>query len=239
MDDQTIPTVLPTMTQMPRVRVMSAKAGVATLILAAFSLSSPAAAEASTTSNAEGVVFSELTTNRQHLTSDPSAAVNALLKLVNERLNWMPAVAQSKQLLNLPIEDPARERMVLSSALKAVTLHAQAAGLEAPESDAILNFYSAQIEAAKTLQRRWIQQQNSKQNRINTSTEAQRRLARNYLNREIRPVLLQLGEKMALLIVQISADPNLRKTEINTFILKHHELPENQVRNLIQAIQAL
>lgn len=239
MDDQTIPTVLPTMTQMPRVRVMSTKAGVATLILAAFSLSSPAAAEASTTSNAEGVVFSELTTNRQHLTSDPSAAVNALLKLVNERLNWMPAVAQSKQLLNLPIEDPARERMVLSSALKAVTLHAQAAGLETPASDAILNFYSAQIEAAKTLQRRWTQQKNSKQNRINTSTEVQRRLARNYLNREIRPVLLQLGEKMALLIVQISADPNLRNTEINTFILKHHELPENQVRNLIQAIQAL
>ncbi len=239
MDDQTIPTVLPTMTQMPRVRVMSTKAGVATLILAAFSLSSPAAAEASTTSNAEGVVFSELTTNRQHLTSDPSAAVNALLKLVNERLNWMPAVAQSKQLLNLPIEDPARERMVLSSALKAVTLHAQAAGLETPASDAILNFYSAQIEAAKTLQRRWTQQKNSKQNRINTSTEAQRRLAHNYLNREIRPVLLQLGEKMALLIVQISADPNLRNTEINTFILKHHELPENQVRNLIQAIQAL
>jgi len=239
MDDQTIPTVLPTMTQMPRVRVMSTKAGVATLILAAFSLSSPAAAEASTTSNAEGVVFSELTTNRQHLTSDPSAAVNALLKLVNERLNWMPAVAQSKQLLNLPIEDPARERMVLSSALKAVTLHAQAAGLETPASDAILNFYSAQIEAAKTLQRRWTQQKNSKQNRINTSTEAQRRLAHSCLNREISPVLLPLRDKMALLIVQISADPNLRNTEINTFILKHHELPENQVRNLIQAIQAL
>lgn len=239
MDDQTVLTVLPTMTQMPRVRVIAAKAGVATLELAAFILSSPAAAETSITSNAAGAVFSELTTNRKHLRSDPSAAANALLRLVNERLHWMPAVAQSKRLLNLPIEDPARERIVLSSALKAVTIHAQATGLKAPSSDAILNFYSAQIEVAKMLQRRWLQQLNSKQNHVNTSTERQRRIARNYLNQEARPALLKLGEKMVPLIVQVSTDPNLRDAEINPLILKHHALPETQVRNLMKAIRAL
>lgn len=227
------------MTPVPQLRVMSAKAGVVTLGLAAFILSIPAAAETSSTSNAAGVVSSELTTNQQRLTTNRSAAVNALLRLVNERLHWMPAVARSKQLLNLPIEDPARERIVLSSALKAVSIHAQAAGQKAPSNEAIINFYSAQIEAAKTLQRRWLQQLNSRQNRINTSTEAQRRLARDSLSQEIRPALLDLGEEMALLIVKISADPNLRDTEMNPSVLEHHALPEDQVRNLMKAIQAL
>lgn len=103
-------------------------------------------------------IDSKPTINQSCLDNHPPKAADSLLDLVNARLAWMPAVARSKWILDLPIEDEARERAVLASAVAEVNRYAKAVNLPLPSEQAILKFYTAQIEAAKALQRRWMNQ---------------------------------------------------------------------------------
>lgn len=73
-------------------------------------------------------------------------AVDALLKLVRRRLDVMHDVARTKWNAKTPVEDRARER----AALDAVAAKAHAKGLDEAWTRA---FFSAQIEAAKLIQR--------------------------------------------------------------------------------------
>ena len=148
----------------------------------------------------------------------------------------MPAVAQSKWILDLPIDDAARERDVLSSAIAEVNRYADGVNLPRPTEEAILKFYRAQIEAAKALQRRWMNQQTIGTQTRETFTDSQRRDARDRLILEIRPILLDLGKRMASLIVQGAASSSRPNAKVIASCLQHHALPQEQSRALVEAM---
>lgn len=181
------------------------------------------------------------TTNQRHPDVHPSDPAKTLLRLIDERLLWMAAVAQSKWILDRPVEDASRECDVLASALEAVNNFARETRMPAPSSEATLNFYSAQIEAAKALQQRWIRLRASspRTRAIATITDTQRQQARAHLNQEIRPILLRIGERIASLVVLISASHVRPNAQIIESRLQHHELPEEHIKNLAHAIKEL
>ena len=112
----------------------------------------------------------------------------------------------------------------------------QPVNLPRPSEEAILNFYTAQIEAAKALQRRWMNQQTIGTQTLETFTDSQRRDARDRLNLEIRPILLDLGKRMASLIVQGAASSSRPNTQVIASCLQHHALPQEQSRALVEAM---
>jgi chorismate mutase-like protein len=77
----------------------------------------------------------------------PRADLPALLV---ERLSWMDDVARYKQARQLPVEDAPREAALLD----AMAREGQAVGLPPNEVRA---FFAGQIEAAKQVQRAWLQ----------------------------------------------------------------------------------
>lgn len=108
---------------------------------------------------------------------DPS--VKTLFMLVNKRLSLMDEVANYKWHKKIPIEDIEREQIVLANAGKGAARF----NLEAHSSRA---FFSAQIAAAKEIQRTWFKQWRKKgapQNFIELTTV-------------IRPQLIELGEQI-------------------------------------------
>lgn len=180
-------------------------------------------------------------THHHHPDAHPDDPIKTLLRLIDERLLLMEAVAKSKWILDHPVEDASRECDVLASALENVNIFAQEARMPAPSSEATLDFYSAQIEAAKALQRRWIRlhAHSLGPTAVATITDTQRQQTRAHLNQEIRPILLKIGERMASLIVLISASHTRPNAEMIESSLQHHELPDEHINNLAQAIKKL
>ena len=111
-----------------------------------------------------------------------------LYELLNERLLLMREVAAHKSLNGIPIEDVSRERVVIGAAV--------ADGLRRgilPESSR--RFFTAQIEAAKTIQQHWF----DRWHQAGAPDQAPDLVV------EIRPRLLRLGQD----IVDASAVPGL------------------------------
>ena len=236
-DDQSCVRLRPVVT--PRSRRherLSSGVVVVTLVLVTFVLSRQALAQDSDVLQIEVPIGSTSQVSPSCLENQPRKADNSLLDLVNARLAWMPAVAQSKWILDLPIDDAARERDVLSSAIAEVNRYADGVNLPPPSEEAILKFYTAQIEAAKALQRRWMNQQTIGTRSLETFTDSQRRDARDRLNLEIRPILLDLGKRMASLIVQGAASSSRPNAQVIASCLQHHALPQEQSRALVEAM---
>ncbi|MFP6807365.1 MAG: gamma subclass chorismate mutase AroQ [Pseudomonadales bacterium] len=105
---------------------------------------------------------------------------NSLVELVNERLTYMDDVAAYKWINKLPIEDLAREQLVLEQAI----LAGLSSGIRAATSR---DFFSAQIDAAKEIQRYWFDQWSS-----NSAPSSAPSVAPN-LAKSVRPKLLQIG----------------------------------------------
>jgi chorismate mutase-like protein len=101
-----------------------------------------------------------------------------LFRLIGERLSWMAPVAAWKLENERPVEDLAREKVVLEAA----AMKARAAGLS---GDSVRAFFQAQIDAAKAIQRCWMK-------RWKTGAAAPPEQAPDLVE-EIRPALLRLG----------------------------------------------
>jgi len=114
-------------------------------------------------------------------------ALDTLFQLIAQRLNVMAGVANYKWQRSLPIEDLAREVLVLDNAVAGAAQF----GLQAQSSRA---FFGVQIEAAKEIQRAWFLQW---QQRGAPPPGPD-------LNTEIRPRLIELGRQI-LRQAQLSA----------------------------------
>ncbi len=134
-------------------------------------------------------------------TAEPIAA---LLASIDERLSLMSNVARAKQVLGRAIEDVAREARVLDAAVAAIDVEAKQRSREALDSAAVRRFYRAQLEAAKAIQRDWAPPGSNPA--IERETFAQAELD---LNARIRPALIELGDRIARLVViaRASGDP--------------------------------
>jgi len=121
------------------------------------------------------------------LLSAPTASAGDLYALIDARLELMDEVAAYKWREGLPIEDAARERVVLQEAMAEALRH----GLTAASSRAL---FEAQIEAAKTIQQYWFDVWTSRPGPAEAPD----------LNADIRPQLLRLGDA----IVAAAARPS-------------------------------
>lgn len=115
----------------------------------------------------------------------------ALLATVRERLSLMPFVADAKRRSGAPVEDRAREAVVLDAAVSAALQAARELRRPPPDTEAVRRFYRAQIEAAKQIQRRVLAE----------APDPARRAAD--LRSEIRPALLRIGDRIAALLVRL------------------------------------
>ena len=121
--------------------------------------------------------------------------LDALLAAIDERLALMSWVAESKRRAGSAIEDAAREARVLQAGARAVLAAAKRDGVSAPPEAAVGAFYRAQIEAAKTIQRRTLQ------GAVSRSAEP------SDLKQILRPALIRIGDRMAQLIVALYRAP--------------------------------
>lgn len=125
--------------------------------------------------------------------------LRALLAAVDERLSLMPMVAEAKRGTGGPIEVPDVETRVLADAIARYQIE-MAQDPEAFESkeEAVLDFYRAQIEAAKSIQRQTL-----------AHPAAHARVAPD-LNTELRPALVRINDRIATLLVALpeDIDPN-------------------------------
>ena len=155
-------------------------------------------------------------------TAEPVAA---LLASIDERLSLMPDVARAKHVLGRAIEDLAREERVLDAAVEAIDTEAKQRALRAPGPIAVRRFYRAQIEAAKAIQRDWAQRRSDPA--IERETSAQAELD---LNARIRPALIDLGDRIARLVVSASAGGDAPPTRDEvTRALDRHALAGDDV----------
>jgi len=125
--------------------------------------------------------------------TQPAAAAPraALLAAIDERLDLMPLVAEAKRVSGAAVRDRAREERVIEEGLQAVAGAARAAGVEPPPRPAVRSFYRAQIEAAVAVQEAVL------------AGPALRAGPVRDLERSLRPAILRVGERMALLLVHL------------------------------------
>jgi cyclohexadienyl dehydratase len=81
----------------------------------------------------------------------PTHADDTLYDLINDRLGLMRDVALQKWHAKRPIEDPEREALVIRSARRSAVM-------QGIDGDSAARFFSAQIMAAKAIQRYWFRQ---------------------------------------------------------------------------------
>ena len=126
---------------------------------------------------------------------ETATPLSALLSALGERLSLMPLVAESKRAAGLAVRDRAREAAVLDAAFRDVARRAAERGVAAPDRDRVVAFYRAQIEAAVAIQ----------------ATVLARPAGPDSggfdLERELRPALLRLGDRIAWALVRIEDAP--------------------------------
>ena len=116
-----------------------------------------------------------------------STLANSLSDLVAQRLNFMKDVAAYKWHNKLPIENRARETVVLESAVT----QGLRFGLVTTDSK---SFFSVQIEAAKEIQRYWFGHWRQHPDSLPESIPD--------LNNSIRPALITLGDHIILALTE-------------------------------------
>jgi cyclohexadienyl dehydratase len=167
-------------------------------------------------------------------TASPLAA---LLSSLDERLTLMRAVANAKLILGTPIENAARETLVLDAAVRGVRDAAYDAGVDPPEPDSVRRLFRAQIEAAK-----WIQAEHLRNvpAAASAATPAERSAANEELNEVIRPALIYLGERISMLIIACSSEPpgGLSSEDV-VVALQRHALPDAQLQALYGALSEI
>lgn len=120
-------------------------------------------------------------------TALPTAALAAA---VAERRSLMPLVAEAKRHSGAAVEDLEREAVVLDAGVRSVQRAAAALGVEAPAEDKVREFFQSEIDAAKRIQRETLSKPRPPGGRLAD------------LEHEIRPALLRIGDRIALLLVE-------------------------------------
>jgi cyclohexadienyl dehydratase len=138
--------------------------------------------------------------------------VDHLIDLLARRLALMPSVAAYKKARGLPIEDPAREAIVLQQAIDS----AAAAGLE-PES--VRALFAEQIALAKAVQER--------------AGDAEPL----DLDTVLRPALSNLGERILSALAACASElPRLRPEQLDLLVPL---IDAEERRRLLEALQAV
>lgn len=175
---------------------------------------------------------------RAGLPEDETARVDAaLLARLDERLSLMEDVARSKWIRGAPVEVREREARVLEAAVAGVRRAAETHGVAPPSESGVRRLYAAQIEAAKAIQRRWIEAQPAATPPGAAAVEA----ARARLDDEIRPALIFLGDRIAELLVLVGAQDGTRPFDRDVLrqALSRHALPEPIVAELASALSEI
>lgn len=121
------------------------------------------------------------------LTAAPTglhAEPSDLFDAIDKRLSYMQAVAAWKVDNNRPVEDLAREKVVLDAARTK-------AGEVGLSGDSVTGFFQAQIDAAKDIQTCWIGRWNDGADRPTDVPD---------LVEDVRPALLTLGNEILQLM---------------------------------------
>jgi len=148
-----------------------------------------------------------------------SAAVSALLAATDERLALMPLVAAAKARAQLPVEDRAQEEKVVEGAVAAVGRAARRRGVPPPDRARVEAFFRVQIEAAK-------ERQGSGDDGASWSLE-----------RDLRPAIGRIGERMATCLVRVPRGTNAARVLEDARIVVH-DASDAQLSRLASAIAA-
>jgi cyclohexadienyl dehydratase len=119
--------------------------------------------------------------------------VSALVAAVGERLDLMPLVAEAKRASGTPVTVPGREARVIEAALAASRKAARHAGLTPIPERTVRRFFEAQIGAAKEIQRATLA------GPAGDAPPAD-------LDAVLRPALLRIGNRIAILLQKLPAD---------------------------------
>jgi cyclohexadienyl dehydratase len=176
--------------------------------------------------------------DRHGLVSEQTALPGlALLASLDERLSLMPAVAEVKRTLGLPIEDRAREARVLEAAERSVQRAAELLGLPEPDPRALRHLFRAQMEAA-----RWIQTQTLESPAGDEAAGRTAQAARAELEMALRPALIRIGDRIARLVVVWQRSPDTGRVldrEAVARALARHDLPEAMIDRIHAALRSL
>jgi cyclohexadienyl dehydratase len=115
--------------------------------------------------------------------------LGALLAALDERLALMPLVAVVKRSSGVPLVVIEREERVLDHAVAALRAAAERDGREAPPDAAVRALFRAQMEAAKQVQRVAVKHADDEPGALPD------------LDRELRPALLRIGERVVELVL--------------------------------------
>ena len=127
----------------------------------------------------------------------PTATLlGALFAAIDERLSLMPWIGVAKRKLGLPLEVPEREAQVLDAAVAATRAAATQAKVDPLPDDAVRAVFAAQLEAGKQVQ--W-------QTLRDPSFAAEQPVPD--LEKQLRPALLRIGERIAALLVSLPPGP--------------------------------
>ncbi|MEN8181554.1 MAG: transporter substrate-binding domain-containing protein [Myxococcota bacterium] len=116
--------------------------------------------------------------------------MDSLLAALDERLDLMPLVAESKRREGLPVRDPEREARVQEAAVAAAREAAREADLPPLPERRVRALFAAQIEAAVAVQQAVL-------------AGAAASGPASDLETELRPALLRLGERISMLLVRL------------------------------------
>jgi cyclohexadienyl dehydratase len=122
-------------------------------------------------------------------TAEPLAA---LLAALDERLSLMPLIAFVKRETGVPLEVPEREEVVLDSATEAVLAAAASLDVRPPSALHVRAFFRAQIDAAKEIQRRSVEDRTYRADPPLPDLDA-----------TLRPALLRIGARTAHLLLVV------------------------------------
>jgi cyclohexadienyl dehydratase len=141
-------------------------------------------------------------------------ALANLTDLLARRMAFMPFVAGAKAKLALPIEDLAREQIVLASAAAS----AHQVGLS---ESAARDFFALQIELSKAVQRRTIEP------------------ATLDLAQQIRPALNELGDRILAAVVEARSAGQLATCTLSDLEIMSPWLNDQERQRLLDTLQAL
>ncbi|HDZ9157162.1 TPA: chorismate mutase [Vibrio cholerae] len=145
-----------------------------------------------------------------------------LFTVINLRLSYMEDVALYKAYNNEPIEDTKREAIVINNA----SISAEKEGLN---KESVVDFFSAQISAAKAIQYRY------RADLLTTSTDKKPK----DLETVIRPELIKLGKDINTKIAQyLREGGSFTKDELEVFkaTLKSRYLKESDKELLFDSL---
>lgn len=122
-----------------------------------------------------------------------SILMDALAAAIDERFALMPFVASAKFAVGREIEDTTREQVVLTAAVEAVNEASAREGLTTHDEQQVRNLFQSLINGAKDIQAQSLEHHDDSSAQIVTFS----------LESEIRPALLRIGARIAMLISRL------------------------------------